>query len=136
MKMLIDILSVIGAILSFFGISFVVEKSNIKINPLKMIKKFFVGDIKEQLDNIEQARKKARANEIKFELSNYEKLANYGVKLTQNDIVFVRDLYDEYHKDLKQNHQGTIIYNNIEDLYRKQNQRKNTQKKKKTLAKK
>lgn len=112
--------SVIGtiiAILGFFGVSFAVEKSPIKINPLSMIKNFLVGDLTEKFEESEKARKKARANEIKFELSNYEKLASNGILLTEDDIAFVRELYDEYHNDLNQNHRGTIIYENIEKLY-------------------
>ena len=112
--------SVIGtiiAILGFFGISFAVEKSPIKINPLTMIKNFLVGDLTEKVEANEKARIKSRANEIKFELSNYEKLASNGITLTEDDIAFVRELYDEYHNDLNQNHRGTIIYENIEKLY-------------------
>ena len=136
MEAIFNFISTIAAIFGALGISFVIEKSSIKINPLGMIKKFFVGDIEKRIDELTDARLKARTNEIKFELSNYEKLANYGVELSENDIAFVRDLYDEYHKDLNQNHQGTIMYNKIEDLYAKQKKKKNMEKKKKTLAKK
>ena len=136
MEAIFNFISTIAAIFGALGISFVIEKSSIKINPLGMIKKFFVGDLEKRIDDLTDARLKARANEIKFELSNYEKLANYGVELSENDIAFVRDLYDEYHEDLKQNHQGTIMYNNIEDLYAKQKRQKKVEKKKKTLAKK
>lgn len=118
-----DISSIIGtiiAILGFFGISFAVEKSPIKINPLSMIKNFLVGDLTKKMEDFEKARARSRANEIKFELSNYEKLASNGILLSEDDIAFVRELYDEYHNDLKQNHRGTIIYNNIEKLYRSQ----------------
>ena len=112
MEAIFNFISTIAAIFGALGISFVIEKSSIKINPLGMIKKFFVGDIEKRIDELTDARLKARTNEIKFELSNYEKLANYGVELSENDIAFVRDLYDEYHKDLNQNHQGTIPYQN------------------------
>lgn len=118
--------SIFGTIIAIFGtlgISFVVEKSPIKINPLSIIKKFLVGDIVEKIDKSEEARIKSRANEIKFELSNYEKLISNEIFLTEDDIAFVRELYDEYHKDLKQNHRGTIIYENIENLYKKQQER-------------
>lgn len=115
--------SVIGtviAILGTFGVSFVIEKSPIKINPLSMIKKFLVGDLEEKFEKSEKARVTARSNEIKFELSNYEKLASNGILLSEDDIAFVRELYQEYHEDLKQNHRGTIIYENIEEMYKKQ----------------
>lgn len=115
--------SVIGtviAILGTFGVSFVIEKSPVKINPLSMIKKFFVGDLEEKFEKSEKARVTARSNEIKFELSNYEKLASNGILLSEDDIAFVRELYQEYHEDLKQNHRGTIIYENIEEMYKKQ----------------
>ena len=112
--------SVIGtiiAILGFFGVSFAIEKSPIKINPLSMIKDFLVGDLTKKIEEYENKRVLARTNEIKFELSNYEKLASNGIALTEDDIAFVRELYDEYHNELKQNHRGTIIYNNIEKMY-------------------
>lgn len=115
--------SVIGtviAILGTFGVSFVIEKSPIKINPLSMIKKFLIGDLEEKFEKSEKARVTARSNEIKFELSNYEKLASNGILLSEDDIAFVRELYQEYHEDLKQNHRGTIIYENIEEMYKKQ----------------
>lgn len=118
-----DINSIIGtiiAIFGFFGVSFAIEKSPIKFNPLTMIKNFFVGDLTEKFEESEKARKKARANEIKFELSNYEKLISNGIMLSEDDIAFVRELYDEYHNDLKENHRGSIIYENIEKLYKLQ----------------
>lgn len=110
----------IVALLGFFGVSFAIEKSPIKINPLSMIRDFLVGDLTEKVEDYEKKRVIARANEIKFELSNYEKLASNGIALTEDDIAFVRELYDEYNKELKQNHRGTIIYENIENLYKKQ----------------
>lgn len=110
----------IVALLGFFGVSFAIEKSPIKINPLSMIKDFLIGDLTKKIEDYEKKRVIARANEIKFELSNYEKLASNGIALTEDDIAFVRELYDEYNKELKQNHRGTIIYENIENLYKKQ----------------
>ena len=105
------------AILGFFGVSFAIEKSPIKINPLSMIRDFLVGDLTKKVEEYEAKRVLARTNEIKFELSNYEKLASNGISLSEDDIAFVRELYDEYHNELNQNHRGTIIYNNIEKLY-------------------
>lgn len=112
-----SIIGTIIAILGFFGVSFAIEKSPIKINPLSMIKDFLVGDLTKKIEEYESNRVLARTNEIKFELSNYEKLASNGISLTEDDIAFVRELYDEYHNKLKQNHRGTIIYENIEKLY-------------------
>lgn len=112
-----SIIGTIIAILGFFGVSFAIEKSPIKINPLSMIKDFLVGDLTKKVEEYEKNRVLARTNEIKFELSNYEKLASNGISLTEDDIAFVRELYDEYHNKLKQNHRGTIIYENIEKLY-------------------
>lgn len=112
-----SIIGTIIAILGFFGVSFAVEKSPIKINPLSMIRDFLVGDLTKKIEEYESNRVLARTNEIKFELSNYEKLASNGISLTEDDIAFVRELYDEYHNKLKQNHRGTIIYENIEKLY-------------------
>lgn len=112
-----SIIGTIIAILGFFGVSFAIEKSPIKINPLSMIKDFLVGDLTKKVEEYESNRVLARTNEIKFELSNYEKLASNGISLTEDDIAFVRELYDEYHNKLKQNHRGTIIYENIEKLY-------------------
>ena len=115
-----DISSMIGtiiAIFGFFGISFAIKKSPIKFNPMTLIKDFFIKDLTEKVEENEKARKKSRANEIKFELSNYEKLASNGITLSEDDIAFIRELYDEYHNDLKQNHRGSIIYENIEKMY-------------------
>lgn len=111
------ILGTIIAICGFFGVSFVVEKIPIKFSPLTMMKNFLVGDLTKKVEENEKARRKSRANEIKFELSNYEKLATNGIMLSEDDIAFVRELYDEYHNDLNQNHRGSIIYENIEKLY-------------------
>lgn len=115
-----SIISTIIAIFSFFGISFAIEKSPIKINPMTMIKDFFIKELTEKVESNEKARQKSRANEIKFELCNYEKLASNGILLSEDDMAFVRELYDEYHNDLKQNHRGSIIYNNIEEMYKMQ----------------
>lgn len=118
-----DISSMLGtiiAIFGFFGVSFAIEKSPIKFNPMTMIKDFFLKDLTQKVEESEKARIKARANEIKFELSNYEKLASNGFTLTEEDMAFVQELYDEYHDDLKQNHRGTMIYENIEKLYKLQ----------------
>lgn len=118
-----DINAMIGtivAIFGFFGVSFAIEKSPIKFNPMTMIKDFFIKDLTEQVKKNEEMRQKSRANEIKFELCNYEKLASNNILLSEDDMAFVRELYDEYHDDLKQNHRGTIIYNNIERMYEKQ----------------
>ena len=91
-----------------------IDKSDkIKLSPIKSIKNFFVGDLKEQIDN-------NRASEIKYELANYLKLAEEGKKLSENDIAFVRDIYDEYHNKLKRNHLGTIMYEKIEKHYSEQ----------------
>lgn len=108
------------AILGTFGVSFAIEKSPIKINPLSMVKKFLIGDLEEKFEKSEKARVTARSNEIKFELSNYEKLASNGISLSEDDIAFVRELYEEYHDNLKQNHRGSIIYENIENMYKRQ----------------
>ena len=107
-------------ILGLFGVSFVIEKTPIKINPLSMLRKFLMGDLLERLDKNEKARVKARASDIKFELFNYEKMVSNGIPLNENDIAFVREIYDEYHNDLKQNHLGTIVYDKIEEAYKKQ----------------
>lgn len=118
------ILGTIIAIFGVFGISIVIEKTPIKINPLSMVRNFLVGDLIKKVEDNEKARVKSRANEIKFELFNYEKLVNNGVELNENDIAFVREIYNEYHNDLKQNHLGTIVYENIEEAYRKQKEEK------------
>lgn len=120
-------LGTIVAIVGSFGTFFVIEKSPLKINPLTMIKDFLVGDLTKKIEEYEKKRVLARANEIKFELSNYEKLASNGIELTEDDIAFVRELYDEYHNELKQNHRGTIIYENIERMYKEQQDLKHQQ---------
>lgn len=120
-------LGTIVAVVGSFGTFFVIEKSPLKINPLTMIKDFLVGDLTKKIEEYEKKRVLARANEIKFELSNYEKLASNGIELTEDDIAFVRELYDEYHNELKQNHRGTIIYENIEKMYKEQQDLKNQQ---------
>ena len=91
-----------------------IDKSDkIKFSPIKSIKHFFVGDLKEQIDN-------NRASEIKYELASYLKLAEEGKNLSENDIAFVRDIYDEYHNKLNRNHLGTIMYEKIEKHYSEQ----------------
>lgn len=120
-------LGTIVAIVGSFGTFFVIEKSPLKINPLTMIKDFLVGDLTKKIEEYEKKRVLARGNEIKFELSNYEKLASNGIELTEDDIAFVRELYDEYHNELKQNHRGTIIYENIERMYKEQQDLKHQQ---------
>lgn len=124
MEVILNIVSTIVGFLGVFGITFVIEKSTIKINPLSILKKFLVGDLSEKIDNIEKTSLMARSQTIRYELANFEKLAENGLDLTENDMALVRDLYEEYHDILKQNHYGTIIYNNIEELYAKQQEEK------------
>lgn len=112
--------TIITAFLSLFGISFVIEKTPIKISPLTALRNFLVGNIEKKIDDSEKARIKSRGNEIKFELFNYEKLLMNGVKLNENDIALIKEIYQEYHDDLKQNHLGTVIYEHILELYSKQ----------------
>ena len=119
-----NILGTIIAILGVFGISIVIEKTPIKINQLSMVRNFLVVDLINKVEENEKLRIKSRANEIKFELFNYEKLVNNGVELNENDMAFVREIYNEYHNDLKQNHLGTIIYETIEEAYAKQKKEK------------
>lgn len=137
MDVILDTIGTIVGLLSILGISFVVEKSTIKINPLSILKKFLVGDLSEKIDKMEESALVARSQTIRYELANFEKLAENGLELTENDIALVRDLYEEYHDILKQNHYGTIIYNNIEELYAKQQEdkRKKTEKKKASVRK-
>lgn len=91
-----------------------IDKSDkIKFSPIKTIKNFLIGDLQKKIDG-------NRSAEIKYELASYLKLAEEGKKLTENDIAFVRDIYDEYHNCLKQNHLGTIMYEKIEKYYSEQ----------------
>lgn len=113
--------------MDFFGVSFAVEKSPIKINPLSMIRDFLLKDLTEKVDkidkkvdNAEEARKISRGNTIKVELQSYKKFLENGIPLTKDDIATVRELYDEYHNTLELNHRGTILYNDIEKMYEEQ----------------
>lgn len=104
----------IALIIVILKIFIEIDKSDkIKISPIKSVKTFFVGDLKQQIND-------NRASEIKYELASYLKLAEEGKKLTENDIAFVRDIYDEYHNKLKRNHLGTIMYDKIEKYYSEQ----------------
>lgn len=113
-NIIINNATLIAMLFIVFKFIFEIDKSDkIKISPLKSLKHFLTGDLSKTIEN-------NRATEIKFELSNYEKLLENGAKLNQNDIAFVREIYDEYNKKLGRNHLGTMIYEHIEEMYEKQ----------------
>lgn len=98
-----------------------IDKSDkIKFSPIKSFKKYFFGEMSEDIKHLHKKINDNRANEIKYELSSYLKLAEEGKYLTETDIAFVREIYDEYHNYLGKNHFGTIMYEKIEQYYSKQ----------------
>lgn len=131
MENLKNILEIILAICSVFGISFVIEKSPIKVNPLTMIKKFLVGDITDKIDDINKKIAKVdskvdenEADRLRETILNYRKGLEMGMKMSEHEYEYLIKIYGKYHDELKQNSFVTEVFTEIKELYKKQ--RENT----------
>lgn len=98
-----NILSTIIALLGTLGVSFVVEKSPIKINPLSLIKKFLVGDLCEKIDNmdkkvvkIDEKVDKNENDRIKETVLTYRKLMKMGLPLSDYEYQYLCKVFDKY----------------------------------------
>jgi hypothetical protein len=129
--------SIIGTLVAFFGafgITFVVEKSPIKINPLSMIKKFLVGDISEKIDNmdkkIEKVDKKVDNNEldrIRETILTYKKSMDMGVPITEHEYEYVLKIFDKYDK-MGGNSFVADVVEEIKKMYHEQCEKNHLQK--------
>jgi hypothetical protein len=125
----------IVALFGFFGISFAVEKSPIKINPLSMIKKFLIGDLDEKVDNVnkkvENIGIKVDENEkdrIRYTILEYKKSLDNGIRMSDNEMEHVSKLFDKYRNELNGNSFVCQVYKEIVKMYSEQ-QKKNLTKK-------
>jgi hypothetical protein len=121
-----SILGTVVAILGFFGISFVVEKTPIKINPLSIIKKFLVGDLSEKIDTIGKRVDENEADRIRETILSYKKSMDNGIPLSEHEYEYILKIYDKYKNVLKQNSFVEYVVEEIKILYKKQleNQKK------------
>ena len=124
--MLESILGTIVAILGFFGVSFVVEKTPIKINPLIIIKKFLIGDLSEKIDTIGKRVDENEADRIRETILSYKKSMDNGIPLSEHEYEYILKIYDKYKNVLKQNSFVEYVVGEIKILYKKQleNQKK------------
>ena len=115
-----SIFGTVVAILGFFGISFVVEKTPIKINPLSIIKKFLVGDLSEKIDTIGKRVDENEADRIRETILSYKKSMDNGIPLSEHEYEYILKIYDKYKNVLKQNSFVEYVVDEIKILYKKQ----------------
>ena len=115
-----SIFGTVVAILGFFGISFVVEKTPIKINPLSIIKKFLVGDLSEKIDTIGKRVDENEADRIRETILSYKKSMDNGIPLSEHEYEYILKIYDKYKNVLKQNSFVEYVVSEIKILYKKQ----------------
>lgn len=118
--MLESILGTIVAILGFFGVSFVVEKTPIKINPLSIIKKFLIGDLSEKIDTIGKRVDENEADRIRETILSYKKSMDNDIPLSEHEYEYILKIYDKYKNVLKQNSFVEYVVDEIKILYKKQ----------------
>lgn len=118
--MIESILGTVVAILGFFGVSFVVEKTPIKINPLSIIKKFLVGDLSEKIDTIGKRVDENEADRIRETILSYKKSMDNGIPLSEHEYEYILKIYDKYKNVLKQNSFVEYVVGEIKILYKKQ----------------
>lgn len=121
-----SIIGTVVAILGFFGVSFVVEKTPIKINPLSIIKKFLVGDLSEKIDTIGKRVDENEKDRIRETILSYKKSMDNGIPLSEHEYEYILKIYDKYDKILHGNSFVQDVVNEIKILYKKQleNQKK------------
>lgn len=119
----------IAAILGTFGISFVVEKSPIKINPLSMIKKFLVGDISDKISDmdkkVDRIDTKVDENEkdrLRETILQYKKSLDNGIPLSEHEYEYILKIYDKY-KNMGGNSFVSEVVQNIKEDYHKQEEK-------------
>ena len=115
-----SIFGTVVAILGFFGISFVVEKTPIKINPLSIIKKFLVGDLSEKIDTIGKRVDENEEDRIRETILSYKKSMDNGIPLSEHEYEYILKIYDKYKNVLKQNSFVEYVVDEIKILYKKQ----------------
>jgi hypothetical protein len=98
-----SVLGTIIALFGAFGISFAIEKSPIKINPLTIIKKFLVGDIIEQMEKVDEKVGKIdkkvdenRKKDLRYKILMYKKSVDSGIPLSDREEQNAAEMHDEY----------------------------------------
>lgn len=121
-----SIIGTVVAILGFFGVSFVIEKTPIKINPLSIIKKFLVGDLSDKIDTIGKRVDENEKDRIRETILSYKKSMDNGIPLSEHEYEYILKIYDKYDKILHGNSFVQDVVNEIKILYKKQleNQKK------------
>ena len=121
-----NILGTIIALFGTLGISFAIEKSPIKINPLSILKNFLVGDLKENINNldkkVDKIDLKVDTNEldtIRHSILDYKKGSDNGVKLSQHEYEYILKIYDKY-KGMGGNSFITDVVEQIKEMYKNQ----------------
>lgn len=121
-----SILGTIVALFGAFGISFVVEKSPIKINPLSMIKKFLIGDLTDKMEaidkKVDKIDSKVDENEkdrLRETILQYKKGIDNGIPLSDHEYEYLLKIYDKY-KKMGGNSFITEVVKDIKEAYHKQ----------------
>lgn len=122
-----NILGTIIALFGAFGISFVVEKSPIKINPLSMIKKFLVGDLTEKMNEVDKKVNKIdkkvdknEADRIRETILQYKKSLDNGIPMSEHEYEYVLKIFDKYRNELNGNSFVCEVVEKIKELHNKQ----------------
>jgi len=123
-----SIIGTIVAILGTFGISIVIEKSPIKINPLSMIKKFLVGDLSTKVEDIDTKMDildmKVNENEkdrIRETILQYKKSIDNNIPLTEHEYEYVLKIYDKYKNEL---HGNSFVTDVVQQIKKSHNEKK------------
>ena len=118
-----SILGTIVAILGSLGISIVIEKSPIKINPLSMIKKFLVGDLSHKVDDMnkkfDKLDEKVDENEkdrLRETILTYKKSIDNGIPLSEHEYEYLLKIYDKY-RNMGGNSFITEVVKSIKESY-------------------
>lgn len=122
-----NVFSTIIALFGTLGISFVIEKSPIKINPLTIIKNFLIGDLKKDIINVdkkvEKIEKKVDENEkdrIRETILQYKKSMDNGILLSEHEYEYILKIFDKYRNELNGNSFVCGVVEDIKIMYKKQ----------------
>ena len=130
-----SILGTVIAILGFFGVSFVVEKTPIKINPLSAMRKFLVGDIeqnvsdlKNTINNMEFKNDENEKDRLRYTILQYKKSLDNGIPMTEHEYEYVLRIFDKYKNVLHGNSFVCEVVKDIQRMYEEQEKKEKIKK--------
>lgn len=134
-----SVLGTVIAILGFFGVSFVIEKTPIKINPLSAMRKFLVGDIeqnvsdlKDTINNMEIKNDENEKDRLRYTILQYKKSLDNGIPMTEHEYEYVLRIFDKYKNVLHGNSFVCEVVKDIQRMYEEQERKEKEEKNKRT----